>query len=185
MGGTLPVSAAISGSASSSLSRKHSNLSNATDESIWRALWDLCNLSSAKFASTMSLIAADFNLHNFVSLQHEDSCASLNAFSTAILTAVPHWREASTMPLKQMAAIFTNVLPPSCKSALEHYNTQYSNIRCGAYYLRSIEPWNLFMAVTVLDSLVTYSREQRAESRDQATPFQVLVSVLKIKLYNN
>ena len=123
MGGALPVSAAITGSTSSPLSRKHSNLSTATDESIYAISVPQSLLPCPSLRQTsISTISSPSNMKTRASIPNikKLTCFLLNAFSTVILAAVPHWRSLHDAP-QASCSIFTNTTLLQVR--LEHYNT--------------------------------------------------------------
>jgi len=76
-------------------------------------------------------------------------------FATAIINWPP-----STFNLKTMAKLFAAALPKPCQQALQTYFDVYNTLRTGSRLLSTIEPWNLYMAVTVLESILAYNKTQ-------------------------
>jgi len=159
LNGQEPIIAALHSDVSAILERKYSNTDVASDSTIWAALWDICELTPANLPSTFTDIANDFRVSDFSSLHDEASRSYVSKFSTAIINAVPYW-PSSAVTLKTMTKMFTDALPKPCQQALKTYFDVYSTIRAGSRLLVSIEPWNLYIAVTVLESFLAYSKTQ-------------------------
>jgi hypothetical protein len=158
-GGTKPVAEAIGAEVSISLERKYANFELASDSAIWGALWELCELTPVNLQSTFTSIAAEFNVPAFVSLHDDNSRSSILRFSTAILSAVPHWK-CATFNLRTLAKMFAKALPSACSQMLDTYWNVYNTIPAGTGLLSTIEPWNLFMATSVLEGFLAYSKTQ-------------------------
>ncbi len=159
LNGQEPVIAAVSDVVSSQLERKYSDTECASDSTIWGALWSVCELTPVNLASAFTDIATEFNIPFFQSLHDDASRTYVSKFATAIINAVPYW-PPSTFNLKTMAKLFTAALPKPCQQALQTYFDVYNTIRAGSRLLSTIEPWNLYMAVTVLESILAYNKTQ-------------------------
>jgi len=159
LNGQEPVIAAVSDVVTSQLERKYSDTDCASDSTIWGALWSVCELTPVNLASAFTEIAKEFNIPAFTSLHDEASRTYVSKFATAIINAVPYW-PPSTFNLKTMAKLFAAALPKPCQQALQTYFDVYNTLRAGSRLLSSIEPWNLYMAVTVLESILAYNKTQ-------------------------
>jgi len=159
LNGQEPIIAAVGSEVSALLERKYTDTDTAADSTIWAALWNVCELTPANLASTFTDIAKEFRIPAFQSLHDEASRSDVSKFSTAIINAVPYWPR-STFNLKTMAKLFTAALPKPCQRVLHTYYDMYTTVRADSRLLVTIEPWNLYMAVTVLESFLAYSKTQ-------------------------